>query len=62
LRNQDRFVDAFDVKPDDTMDLGPEWRVSLWQTERAVVCPHTNRSPAADRHEFSGDINSLEAP
>jgi len=43
LRNQDRFADAFGVKPDDAMYLAPERRVSLWQTERAVVCPHANR-------------------
>jgi predicted metalloendopeptidase len=43
LRNQDLFVDAFGVKPDDAMYLSPEQRVSLWQTERAVVCPGSNR-------------------
>src|SRR5437016_4611941 len=59
LRN--RFVGAFGVKPDDPIYLPPEQRVSLWQTERAAACPDTDRQPAADRHEFSGDINSLEA-
>jgi putative endopeptidase len=43
LRNQDLFVDAFGVKPDDAMYLPPEQRVSLWQTERALVCPDSNR-------------------
>jgi predicted metalloendopeptidase len=43
LRNQDPFVDAFGVKPDDAMYLPPEQRVSLWQTERAVVCPDSSR-------------------
>ena len=43
LRNQDRFVDAFGVKPDDAMYLPPEQRVSLWQTERPGVGPDTNR-------------------
>jgi hypothetical protein len=41
------------------MYLPLEQRVSLWQTERAVVCPDMNRRPAAGRHGFSGDINSL---
>jgi predicted metalloendopeptidase len=39
LRNQDPFVLAFGVKPDDAMYLPPGERVSMWRTERAVVCP-----------------------
>jgi putative endopeptidase len=39
LRNQDAFVEAFAVKPGDAMYLAPEARISLWQTDREVVCP-----------------------
>jgi putative endopeptidase len=39
LRNQGAFDDAFAVKPGDAMYLPPEQRISLWQTEREVVCP-----------------------
>jgi putative endopeptidase len=38
LRNQSAFDDAFAVKPGDAMYLAPEQRISLWQTEREVVC------------------------
>ncbi len=43
LRNQDLFASAFGVRPGDAMYLPPETRVSLWQTEREVVCPETSR-------------------
>jgi predicted metalloendopeptidase len=39
LRNQSSFVSAFGVKPGDAMYLPNEERISLWQTDRAVVCP-----------------------
>jgi predicted metalloendopeptidase len=39
LRNQNSFADAFDIKPGDTMYLPKEERISLWQTDREVVCP-----------------------
>jgi predicted metalloendopeptidase len=39
LRNQNAFVEAFDVKPRDAMYLAPEARISLWQTDREGVCP-----------------------
>ncbi len=39
LRNQNSFADAFDVKPGDAMYLPNEERISLWQTDRDVVCP-----------------------
>jgi putative endopeptidase len=39
LRNQTAFDDAFDVKPGDAMYLAPEQRISLWQTDRKIVCP-----------------------
>jgi predicted metalloendopeptidase len=39
LRNQNAFVEAFAVKPQDAMYLAPEARISLWQTDREVVCP-----------------------
>ncbi len=39
LRNQGSFADAFDVKPGDAMYLPKEERISLWQTDREVVCP-----------------------
>jgi len=39
LRNQSSFEDAFDVKPGDAMYLPKEERISLWQTDREVVCP-----------------------
>ena len=39
LRNQSAFDDAFDVKPGDAMYLPPEQRISLWQTDREIVCP-----------------------
>jgi len=39
LRNQSSFVEAFDVKPGDAMYLPKDERISLWQTDREVVCP-----------------------
>jgi predicted metalloendopeptidase len=39
LRNQSSFVEAFDVKPGEAMYLPKEERISLWQTDREVVCP-----------------------
>jgi predicted metalloendopeptidase len=39
LRNQSAFVVAFDVKPGDAMYLPKDDRISLWQTDREVVCP-----------------------
>src|SRR6185437_7862540 len=39
LRNQTAFDEAFDVKPGDAMYLAPEQRISLWQTDRKIVCP-----------------------
>ncbi len=39
LRNQSSFVEAFDVKPGDAMYLPEDERISLWQTDREVVCP-----------------------
>jgi putative endopeptidase len=39
LRNQTAFDDAFEVKPTDPMYLPPEQRISLWQTDREIVCP-----------------------
>jgi predicted metalloendopeptidase len=41
LRNQSSFIEAFDVKPGDAMYLPKEERISLWQTDHAVVCPGT---------------------
>jgi predicted metalloendopeptidase len=38
LRNQSAFVAAFKVGPGDAMFLPQEERISLWQTEREVVC------------------------
>jgi len=43
LRNQNAFDEAFDVKPGDAMYLPPEQRISLWQTDREVVCPEKAR-------------------
>jgi predicted metalloendopeptidase len=43
LRNQSAFDDAFGVKPDDAMYLPPEQRISLWQTDREIVCPDKAR-------------------
>jgi putative endopeptidase len=39
LRNQSAFDDAFGVKPGEAMYLPPEQRISLWQTDREIVCP-----------------------
>jgi predicted metalloendopeptidase len=39
LRNQGSFMEAFEVKPGDAMFLPKEERISLWQTDREVVCP-----------------------
>ena len=39
LRNQSAFDDAFEVKPGEAMYLPPESRISLWQTDREIVCP-----------------------
>ena len=39
LRNQSVFVQAFGVKSGDAMYLPKEQRISLWQTDREVVCP-----------------------
>ena len=39
LRNQSSFVEAFDVKPGEAMYLPKDERISLWQTDREVVCP-----------------------
>ena len=43
LRNQTAFDEAFDVKPGDAMYLPPEQRISLWQTDREIVCPDKAR-------------------
>ena len=43
LRNQNAFDEAFGVKPGDAMYLPPEQRISLWQTDREVVCPEKAR-------------------
>jgi putative endopeptidase len=43
LRNQSAFDEAFAVKPGDAMYLPPELRISLWQTDREVVCPEKAR-------------------
>jgi len=43
LRNQTAFDEAFDVKPGDAMYLPPEQRISLWQTDREIVCPDNAR-------------------
>ncbi len=43
LRNQTAFADALALKPDDAMYLPPEQRISLWQTDREVVCPGNGR-------------------
>jgi predicted metalloendopeptidase len=43
LRNQNAFDEAFDVKPGDAMYLPPEQRISLWQTDREIVCPDKGR-------------------
>jgi predicted metalloendopeptidase len=43
LRNQNAFAEAFGVKPGDAMYLLPEQRISLWQTDREVVCPEKAR-------------------
>jgi predicted metalloendopeptidase len=43
LRNQGAFDAAFDVKPGDAMYLPPEQRISLWQTDREVVCREKGR-------------------
>ena len=43
LRNQNAFDEAFDVKPTDAMYLPPEQRISLWQTDREIVCPDKAR-------------------
>jgi predicted metalloendopeptidase len=43
LRNQSAFDEAFGVKPGDAMYLPPEQRISLWQTDREVVCPEKAR-------------------
>ena len=43
LRNQGAFDTAFDVKPGDAMYLPPEQRISLWQTDREVVCKEKGR-------------------
>jgi predicted metalloendopeptidase len=39
LRNQGSFMQAFDVKPGDAMYLPKEERISLWQTDRELICP-----------------------
>jgi predicted metalloendopeptidase len=39
LRNQGSFMQAFDVKPGDAMYLPKRERISLWQTDREVICP-----------------------
>jgi predicted metalloendopeptidase len=39
LRNQGAFDDAFGVKSTDAMYLPPAQRISLWQTDREIVCP-----------------------
>jgi predicted metalloendopeptidase len=39
LRNQAAFDDAFGVKSTDAMYLPPAQRISLWQTDREIVCP-----------------------
>jgi predicted metalloendopeptidase len=38
LRNQGSFMQAFDVKPGDAMYLPKEERISLWQTDRELIC------------------------
>jgi predicted metalloendopeptidase len=43
LRNQNAFDDAFGVKPGEAMYLPPEQRISLWQTDREIVCPDKAR-------------------
>jgi putative endopeptidase len=43
LRNQSAFYEAFGVKSGDAMYLPPEQRISLWQTDREVVCPEKAR-------------------
>jgi predicted metalloendopeptidase len=43
LRNQTAFDEAFGVKPNDAMYLPPEQRISLWQTDREIVCPDKAR-------------------
>jgi putative endopeptidase len=43
LHNQNAFDEAFAVKPGDAMYLRPEQRISLWQTDREVVCPEKAR-------------------
>ena len=43
LRNQSVFMGAFAVKPGDAMYLPPEQQVSLWQTDRELVCPEKAR-------------------
>jgi predicted metalloendopeptidase len=43
LRNQNAFDEAFAVKPGDAMYLPPELRISLWQTDREVLCPEKAR-------------------
>ena len=39
LRNQSAFMAAFDVKAGDAMYLPKDERISLWQSDREVVCP-----------------------
>ena len=39
LRNQSSFVAAFEVEPGEPMYLPKDERISLWQTDREVVCP-----------------------
>src|SRR6185437_12540910 len=39
LRNQSSFVAAFEVEPGEAMYLPKDERISLWQTDREVVCP-----------------------
>jgi putative endopeptidase len=43
LCNQNAFDEAFGVKPGDAMYLSPAQRISLWQTDREVVCPEKAR-------------------
>ncbi|WP_197684998.1 M13 family metallopeptidase [Bradyrhizobium canariense] len=43
LRNQSAFADAFKVMPGEGMYLPPEQRISLWQTDREIVCPENAR-------------------